>query len=254
MIFTKAKKSKEQGPKNAEAPEKTRYSRYYEHDGQLRAYANRAMLLAFLSIPTALVAVSLAAYVRLQPPTVIRVDPNGEASLVGQGSQSKVPMPISVSQGTGSEASDFEQKAFIRLFLDRYLNFSPDTVNRNWADGVNMMTANLRRVVLSQMEKDNTVGRVQDDQITSVFHLRSIEAAKDDSLAFTVFGVKDIHRVHDHRESTEELVTRYRIRLITERRSETNPSGLLLAEYSEKLIDGENRDAAAQQTPFGGSN
>ena len=29
-------------------PEKTRYTRYYEHDGMLRAYANRSMVLASL--------------------------------------------------------------------------------------------------------------------------------------------------------------------------------------------------------------
>src|SRR5215510_5557371 len=61
------------------APEKLRYSRYYEHDGALRAYANRAMVLAFLCVPTTLLAIALAAYVRVQPPTVIRVDANGNA-------------------------------------------------------------------------------------------------------------------------------------------------------------------------------
>jgi hypothetical protein len=61
----------------ADAPEKLRYSRYYEHDGVLRAYANRAMVLAFLCIPTTMLALAFAAYVRLQPPTVIRVDGNG---------------------------------------------------------------------------------------------------------------------------------------------------------------------------------
>ncbi len=30
------------------APEKLRYTRYYEHDGILRAYANRAMVLAMV--------------------------------------------------------------------------------------------------------------------------------------------------------------------------------------------------------------
>ena len=60
--------------KTTGAPEKLRYSRYYEHDGALRAYANRAMVLAFICVPTALLAVAMAAYVRLQPPTVIRVD------------------------------------------------------------------------------------------------------------------------------------------------------------------------------------
>ena len=62
-----------------EAPEKLHYSRYYEHDGALRAYANRAMLLALISLPTAFLAVATAAYVRLQPPTVIQVDSNGAA-------------------------------------------------------------------------------------------------------------------------------------------------------------------------------
>lgn len=45
-----------------DAPEKLRYSRYYEHDGALRAYANRAMLLAYLCVPATLIAVALAAY------------------------------------------------------------------------------------------------------------------------------------------------------------------------------------------------
>ena len=38
----------------------------------------------FLCVPLALVAVAMAAYVRLQPPTVIRVDSTGIASVVGQ--------------------------------------------------------------------------------------------------------------------------------------------------------------------------
>ena len=32
----------------SELPEVTRYTKYYEHDGMLRAYANRAMLLAMI--------------------------------------------------------------------------------------------------------------------------------------------------------------------------------------------------------------
>jgi len=47
--------------------EKLRYSRYYEHDGALRAYANRAMVLAFLCVPMTMLALGFAVYVRLQP-------------------------------------------------------------------------------------------------------------------------------------------------------------------------------------------
>ena len=245
MRFRKAEE-----PAKEKLPERTRYSRYYEHDGALRAYANRAMLLAFLCVPSTILALALAIYVRLQPPTVIRVDQNGEASIVGL----KQKADISRTSGAKGDGVDIERKAVARMFLDRYLNFSPESVNRNWADALNMMTSNLRRSTLNVMEKDNSAGKVQDDQITSVFHLRSIEAAKDDPLTFTAFGVKEVHRVRDHRETTDKLVGEYRLRLVPEKRSEENPSGLLVAEYGEKLIEGEKQEAIAQTASDGTSN
>lgn len=243
---------KTQPKEQEQAPEKLRYSRYYEHDGTLRAYANRAMLLTFICAPTTLLALALAAYVRLQPPTVIRVDSTGTAVAV-DGKPFAKPLTL-VSQGAGAEPSDVEKTAFVRLFLQRYLSFSPDSVNRNWADGLNMMTSNLRRATLSAIEKDNMVGKIQDDQITAIFHLRALEPAKDDPLSFTAFGVKEVHHVRDHLETSDKLVGEFHIRLITERRSEANPSGLLIAEYGERLIEGERRDAIVQDASFDKSN
>jgi hypothetical protein len=123
-------------PKSAKpAP---RSMRYYEHDGALRAYANRAMVIAFLSVPTTFLAVAFAAYVRLQPPTVIRVDANGEAAVVGQ--KLVETSLVNVAKGAGAEPSDFDKKAFMRVFLEHYLNFSGSTVDRNWADALDFIT------------------------------------------------------------------------------------------------------------------
>ena len=219
---------------------------YYDQFGALQAYANRAMLLAFLCVPTTFVAVALAVYVRLQPPTVIRVNENGEATQMSEKSIRAAASPVAVAQGADAGPNDLDKRGFLRLFLLRYLNFSPDNVNRNWADALNMMTSNLRRATLNAMQKDNTVGKVQDEQITSVFHLREIEAVKDDPLEFTAFGTKDVHRVSDHRETTTTLTARFHIRLISERRTEQNPSGLLIAEYGEDLIDGHEQPAQAE--------
>src|SRR6476659_5073139 len=98
---------KKTDPKEEKAPEKLRYSRYYEHDGALRAYANRAMVLAFICVPTTLLAVAMAAYVRLQPPTVIRVDLTGSATVLGD--KPGAAKPILVSQGANAEPNDFEK-------------------------------------------------------------------------------------------------------------------------------------------------
>lgn len=228
--------------KEGELPEKLHYSRYYEHDGALRAYANRAMLLAFLTIPTTLLAVGFAVYVRLQPPTVIRVDENGQAAVLGQ-----TKPGISVTQGVAAEPSDFEKRAFVRQFLERYLNFSPSNVSRNWADSLNMMTANLRRTAFGGMQKDNMIGKIEDDQTTSEFQLRSLEPTKDEPLTYTAFGVKEVHHIHDHNETVDKVVSEFHVRLVVERRSEQNPSGLLIGEYWERAIEGEKRDWVLQQ-------
>src|SRR5882672_5765611 len=105
-MWSKQPKEKTEN-QETDAPEKLRYSRYYEHDGALRAYANRAMVLAFLCVPTAMLAVGFAVYVRLQPPTVIRVDEEGRAVVVGK------PKPqLLVTQGAESEPTEFEKRAF----------------------------------------------------------------------------------------------------------------------------------------------
>ncbi len=225
-----------------EAPERLRYGRYYEHDGALRAYANRAMLLAFLCAPTALIAVGMAAYVRLQPPTVIRVDSGGVAARP----RGPVDAAEIASPSGNDEAGLFERKAFVRLFLTRYLNFSPGSVGQNWADSLNMMTANLRRSALASIERDDVIGKIRDQQVTSVLELRSLEPAREDPFTFTAYGVKQLHRLQDQRESSQRMVAEFHIRLIPERRSEENPSGLRIAEYGERLIAGEAREPEAQ--------
>lgn len=234
------KEQKHDEDRNNGAPEKLRYAHYYEHDGALRAYANRAMVLAFLCVPTTLLALGFAVYVRLQPPTVIRVDEDGQAVVVGK------PKPqLTVSQG--AEPTEFEKRAFVRLFLERYLNFSPSNVSRNWAEGLNMMSANLRRAAFAGMQKDNLVGKIQDDQTSSEFQLRTLEAAKDDPLTFVAFGVKQVHHIHEHNEAIDKIVSELHVRLVVEKRSEQNPSGLLVGEYWERAIEGEKRDWVLQQ-------
>jgi len=221
-----------------EAPEQLRYSRYYEHDGALRAYSNRSMIFPVISSIATVVALAFAMHVRMQPPTVIRIDGNGNASVLGQSK------PVaSVTQGQEAEPNDLEKTAFARQFLDRYLNFTPSNVTRNWADALNMTTSNLRRSMLKQMTDDNTVGKIQDDQMRSDFKLRApIEVTPDNPLTLRTFGVKEVHRVREHGEAIDRIVSEFRVRLAVEKRSETNPSGLLVAEFSEQPIEGEKRD------------
>ena len=210
--------------------------KYYEVDGALTANANRAWLLAFLTIPVALVALGFAVFVRLQPPTMIRIGANGEAVVVGQ------PAKGGSAAGTNVGTDAFLDQAFVKRFLDSYLNYSPADVDERWSASLNMMTRNLRSYTMKAMADDNTRGKIDDDQIQSVFHLREIDPESGEPLTFLVYGVKDVHHVTNGSEVTDHFVNEYRVRVIADRRTDVNPDGLWIAEYSERPIDGERRD------------
>ena len=233
------------------AREIARYTKYYEHDGMLRAYANRAMLLAMIFGVLALASLAFAIYVRLQPPTVIRVDKEGNATVVGAAAHpfAKAGFSLGLSAEAAEAApTDLEGRAVVRRFLDHYLSYTPDAVDRNLAESLNMMTANLRVYTMNKLRDDDTVGKIKDDHIISDFRIRSIEGAKGTPWTYMAFGVKEVHRVHNGTETMDRIVGRYDVRLVEERRSEVNPSGLLVAQYSEQQMVGDKERSLLQQS------
>ena len=223
---------------NSVAPNQTTIAtpKYYEVDGALKANANKAWLLAFLTVPIALLAIGFAIFVRLQSPTVIRIGPNGDAVVLGKAAKG------GVSDGASAGTDEFLDEAFVKRFLAGYLNYSVSDVDERWAGCLNMMTRNLRANTIKAMADDNTRGKIDDDQIESVFHLRELDPVAGEPLTYRVYGVKDVHHLSKGTESTDHFVNQYRVRLIADRRSDTNPDGLWIAEYSERPIDGERRD------------
>jgi hypothetical protein len=226
-------------------PERLQYTKYYEHDGLLRAYANRAMVLAIVFALIATASLAFAIYVRVQPPTVVRIDAEGHATAVGaRGEEIKSPRldSLAVQALTDPRPTELEAKAIVRRFLENYLAYTPATVEQNWATALNMMTGNLRTYSLGKLRDDDTVGKINEDRITAQVRIRAIEPIKNAPWSYVVFGVKEIHRVRQRVESTDRIVGRYNVRLVEDRRSESNPSGLLVAEFSEQQMVGE-RDA-----------
>jgi type IV secretory pathway TrbF-like protein len=244
-------------PISRTGPEITAFTKYYEHDGMLRAYANRAMFLAILFGVISLGSLGFAIYVRIQPPTIIRVDKDGDAMVVGASSgrdpAAKLARLLSAeaaeSAASNSAApTDLEGRAVLRRFLQHYLSYTPDSATRNLAESLNMMTANLRKLTMDKLRDDDTIGKIQQDQIISDFRIRSIERSKDAPWSYVVFGVKEIHRIKNGTEVTDRIVGQYNLRLAEERRTELNPSGLLVADYSEQQMVGDRDNSLLQRS------
>jgi hypothetical protein len=232
-------------------PEKVAYTKYFEHDGALRAYANRMMWFGISAVSTSVVLALLLFYAHVQPPTVIRIGANGEASVVsGATTTPRTALgfmsALAASSPPDEQPADIEGRAVVRKFLESYLTYTPTTMEENWANALNMMTHNLRALTLNQLRDQDIVSKVHDDEITSTFRLRSLEPVKGQPWTYVAFGVKEVHRVHNKSESTDRLVAQYNVRLLQTERSERVPSGLLVAEYGEHQMVGEKDDGLEQ--------
>lgn len=237
-------------------PEITAYTKYYEHDGLLRAYANRAWLAAILFGVIALGSFAFAVYVRMQPPTVIRVDKDGNATVVGGARMLPAQFPLAFSDAKAATPTDLEGKALVRRFLDDYPIYTPDSVDRNFSGALNLMTRNLRAYTIDKLRSQNIVGKIQQDHIISDFRIRSIERVKNAPWTYVVFGVNEVHRVSKARETTDRIVGQYTVRLVETARSDLNPSGLLVGEFNAQEMMGQRDTGLDQQSAFdpGGDN
>jgi len=219
--------------------------KFYEMDGAKDAYSNRTTVVAVLMGLVALVSVVGFVIVRMEPPTVIRVNSQGEASVITPYRAAKASfLPSILAARSANVAPDeYEKQAYVKNFLVRYLNYDPHTLSQNWADAMNQMTTNLRRSALTVMEKDDTVGKLEDEHASSTFKLSHIEESKDEPLTYTAFGVRTVRSINNEHELIDQLVEEYHIRMINIDRSADNPAGLLIGDYWSKQIEGEKRDA-----------
>ncbi len=230
-----------------ELSDKAQLSRYYEMDGALRAYANRMAVLGLASGALAIGALALFAYVRLQPPVVIRVDHAGDATVVGGATASSgnrllgaVKTLASTGDDQGPGPADVEGRGIVRRFLTTYLTYTPADVERQYADALNMMTLNFRTLTMNKLRTDDTVSKVKSDSITSTIKIRSIEPVTGMPWVYQVFAAREVHRLNSQRsEYTDKMVCRYEVRLVFAGRSQTDPSGLLVAEFWEQQMVGE---------------
>ena len=154
---------------------------------------------------------------------------------------------------TGERAADIEGRAVVRKFLESYMRYTPTSVDKNLADALNMMTANLRMYSLNLLRDQDLIGKINEEQITSSFKIRSIEPLPGQPWTYQAFGVKEVHRVRNKSEFTDRIVGKYQVRLIQDRRTERVPSGLLVAEYREEQMVGEKDIGLLQESTLLGN-
>lgn len=242
-------------PVKTKAASLSRSPKYYEADGALRAYANRSFIVAAIAVLTAVAAVIGMIVVRIQPPTVIRVLPSGQATVVSPNGTLRHSLnPVALRQERAADApTQFEKNAFVRTFLENYLNYDQYTIDTDWSNAANMMTANLQTSFLEDLRKHNTVGKYKKEHIRSVFKLTQLQQDPTDPLAYMAYGVRTVHRfAGGDTEQVVQIVESYRVNLAEFKRSDLNPSGLLIDGVTESQIHAQKQTVASFGANDGG--
>lgn len=219
--------------------------KYYEHDGLLRFYLNASMVLASLF---AIFAFSVAAYVvylRRQPPLIIRVEKDGTTSVVGgrgivtsERNGNTAASPVAAAPSLGP--TELEGRACVRIFLERYHNYTPESAQHEFDEALKMMAANLKAQTLQRLDTEHTIENVHKEHVISELEIRSIEHVQNTAWNYLVIGIKKVSHVKSNSEisDSDRMVVRYHLVLVEINRSENNPSGLLISKYGEEQLDG----------------
>jgi hypothetical protein len=137
---------------------------------------------------------------------------------------------------------DYEKERIIRDFFDNYLNYDYRNIGERWSNAINLMADPLKTSAVNVIKKEDRLGRARENQERSNFQIREMEASKQDPLAYTVYGVRSVYRMDGAKETAEQMVNRYEIRLAMPDRSAQNPRGLLIGDYREIQLQGETKE------------
>ena len=229
-------------------PEKAQLSKYYEMDGALRAYANR---MAVLGLLCGSVGRHRPGSVCLRPAAAASRDPcrpggRGDGRRRRHGAAQPRACPSGTGagdsgNGTGSTPSDIEGRAMARRFLSTYLTYTPANVERQYADALNMMTANLRSSHHEQISRGRHA-RENQNRLHHVEHQDSLDRTRSERAV----DVPDFRRRKKFTgsraqriEQTEKMVCRYQVRLVFSGRTQLQPTGLLSGSSGKTRLVGE---------------
>ena len=178
-------------------------------------------------------------YVRVQPPTVIRIAANGDATVVsGATTTPRTPLgfmnALAASSAARRAARRHRGPGSGAQIPGKLPDVHTDHHGEELGRRVKHDDAQPADGDAEPIARPGHRSKVHDDEITSTFKLRSLEPVKGQPWTYVAFGVKEVHRVHNKTESTDRLVARYNVRLLQTERSERVPSGLLVAEYGEQ--------------------
>ncbi|HRK61726.1 MAG TPA: VirB8/TrbF family protein [Candidatus Omnitrophota bacterium] len=199
--------------------------KYFEIFGDLQSENHflRIILLGFCVL--LLLTLAGAFVLTSRPPVVIRVTEVGKAESVGRLEMNNAPI-------------ESEVLYFAKNFVRRFSEYNAYTLPRDISEAMNLMTAQYQKTARRELIESGVLARVKEAGLNAQIEFKeeSIERETADYVVVSLIGVKTLlsFKNKDFRESNlfkSEIVLR------KQQRSASVPSGLLVEDYREIILN-----------------
>jgi hypothetical protein len=228
------------GSKDSKGKDSKGMMPYYEADGALRAFANRVVLLNGLLAVVVAVLGAVVLVTRSKPPVVIRIGPDGQATVISPEESNKASKRTVESVKASEAPTEVDKESFVKSFVNFYWGYDEHTLADHWSMALNMMQDPLKKSVLAKMSAQGTVGELQTKHDKSTVTITRIDPDPADPLIFHVLA----NRIETWANDTKSYggVKRseaYTIQLVETDRTIKIPSGLLVGGIKRDEVSSE---------------
>jgi hypothetical protein len=199
--------------------------RFYEVFGDLEAQAEFLKFTTLFLLILVLFSMLGAFVLAKRPPVVIRVSEVGKAEAVRDINMSNMPQAPEIVY-------------FAKAFVKRYSEYNSYTLARDLADAMNMMTPKYQKIARRDLMESGFLAKVKEAELNVLIEFKEEKVERDtlDHSIVSLIGVKAItsYKNPEYRESN---LFRATLVLTKTPRSIETPSGLLVEDYSEMILN-----------------
>ncbi|MDP2643554.1 MAG: VirB8/TrbF family protein [Desulfobacterales bacterium] len=199
--------------------------RFYEVFGDLEAQAQFLKFTTLVLLILLLLSMLGAFLLARKPPVVIRVTEVGKAEAVRDLDTSNMPQTSEILY-------------FARSFVKRYSEYNSYTLARDIAVAMNLMTPKYQKAARRDLVESGLLAKIKEAELNVLIEFKEEKVERDtpDHALVSLIGVKSItsYKNPNYRESN---LFKASLVLIKVSRSIEAPSGLLVENYSEMVLN-----------------
>ena len=199
--------------------------RFYEVFGDLEAQVEFLKLMSFILVLLLLFSWVGAYFLAKKPPVVIRVSEVGKAESVKD-------------LKTNNEIEASEILYFAKNFVKRYTEYNAYTLSRDMAEAFNLMTFRFQKTAKQDLVESGFLARLKESGLNTRIEFKE-ESLERNTPEIAVVSLIELRTITSYKNPDFKESSLFKVEVVLRKSQRTAeaPSGLLVEEYREYLLN-----------------